>query len=241
MRFGKAFSARAMLIAGVLSLAACSDSDEGDGGGGGGGGGGDVGLGKDPKEGRVNSYETEGDGSCSFGVPAGAKLVAALSSSEFSGAAVCGACAEVNGPSGKVIARIVDVCPACAPDLMLLSQEAYAKVASGGEVKMSWKLVACNVEGPIRYNVKEGSGPYSYFALQVRNHKVPIKSLELMRPSGWETLRREDYNYFVTSQAVGVPPLKVRVTGTTGEVLEDTLNFNFGSDEVQLNGAAQFK
>lgn len=239
MRFGKAFSARALLVAGVLSLAACSDSEEGgEGGGGGGGGGGDVGLGKDPKPGKVNSYETEGDGSCSFGPPVGDKFVAALNTAEFSGAAVCGACAEVNGPNGKVIARIVDVCPACAPDLMLLSQEAYSKVASGGEVSMSWKLVACNVAGPVRYYIRDGSGPYSYFAIQVRNHKVPIKSLEVMRPTGWETLTRENYNYFV-GNALGFAPLKVRITGTTGEVLEDTLNTV--EQNSLIDGAAQFK
>ncbi|WP_245768780.1 expansin EXLX1 family cellulose-binding protein [Stigmatella aurantiaca] len=199
-----------------------------------------MGLGKDPKPGKVNSYETEGDGSCSFGVPVGEKFVAALNTTEFSGSAVCGACAEVDGPNGKVIARVVDVCPACAPDLMLLSQEAYSKVASGGEVSMNWKLVACGVSGPVRYHIKEGSGPYSYFAIQVRNHKVPIKSLEVMRATGWETLTRENYNYFV-GNALGPPPLKVRIKGTTDEVLEDTLNFNFSSDGVQLDGAAQFK
>ncbi|MDC0710600.1 expansin EXLX1 family cellulose-binding protein [Stigmatella sp. ncwal1] len=240
MRFGKTFSSHALLVAAVLSLTACSDDGEGDGdgGGGGGGGGGDVGIGKDPKDGRVSAYETEGDGSCSFGPPVGSKFVAALSSSEFLGSAVCGACAEVSGPNGKVVARVVDICTACEPDQMLISQEAFAKVASGVDVRMSWRLVACQVEGPISYHIKDGSGPYSYFALQVRNHKVPIKSLEVMRGSNWETLTRENYNYFV-GNALGFPPLQVRVTATTGEVLEDTLNSIDG--DVLQPGKAQFK
>lgn len=240
---------RALLLAGLLSLTACWDSSEdpsdepsddptedpstppvaeppGTG----------VPI-TDRREGKVSPYGTDGSGNCNYPPNAQDMDVVALSPTNYNAGASCGACVEVEGPNGTVRARVVDICPACAPEKMVLSQQAYAKVAppESPEVTMRWRLVSCAVEGPIKYHIKEGSSQY-WAAIQLRNHRLPVHKMEWLKEGAWVEVKRESYNYFV-QPGMGPGPVRLRVTASSGQMLEDTLP---GLWEGLFDGAAQF-
>lgn len=188
-------------------------------------------------EGQGTYYSADGTGNCSFDASPGDLLVAAMNEEQYGNAELCGACVAVQGPRGEVTVRIVDRCPGCKRGDLDLSPQAFERIAplSAGRVPVAWRLAPCAVDGPIAYKYKEGSNPY-WIALQVRNHRVAVASLELRQGERWVPLQRERYNYFVGGEGDG--PLLVRVTSTTGVTLEDELPAVNPGAVVQ--GKAQF-
>lgn len=179
----------------------------------------------DFKTGLITYYNATGAGACSFDASPQDLDVAAIAQGEFLNSGACGSCAEVQGPLGTVRVRIVDVCPGCTTAGHLdLSREAFAKIAKpiDGRVAVKWRFVSCPVTGPIQYRFKTGSSQY-WTAIQVRNHALPIKKLEYMSNGKWVEVPRLSYNYFVQASGMGTGTLRVRVTASNGQVLEDTL------------------
>jgi expansin (peptidoglycan-binding protein) len=191
------------------------------------------------QQGEATYYDATGAGACSFAPGPDALEVAALNAEQYAGSALCGACAEVHGPSGSVRVRLVDLCPGCKRGDLDLSREAFARVAplEAGRVPVRWRLVTCEVEGPLRYHFKEGSNPW-WSALQVRNHRLPISELAWWKDGAWVPLERRDYNYFVQEADVGGGPVRVRVTAQDGQRREDVLP-GILPGQV-LEGAGQF-
>ena len=136
----------------------------------------------------------------------------------------CGACVQIDGPSGQIVVKIVDSCPGCAPGDIDLSEGAFPMIAAKelGRVPISWRYVSCATDGPIVYHFKEGSNQW-WTAVQIRGHKNPIASLEYKDAMGqWKAVARVDYNYFVEDAGMGPGPYSFRVTDTEGHVLEDS-------------------
>ncbi|MBN1209050.1 MAG: hypothetical protein JXB05_29600 [Myxococcaceae bacterium] len=231
MRATPLFSLRKFTVAWMLGLAACSSSSE------------ElidelVAL-EEFRPGIATWYEATGAGHCGYDASPEDMDVAAMNAPQFADSAVCGACAEVKGPQGTVRVRIVDSCPECREGHLDLSEEAFAKIApvSAGRVDTEWRLVSCAVAGPVRYRIKEGSSE-DWTAIQVRNHLWPILKLEWQKSGAWVQVKREPYNYFVEPSGMGAGPVRIRITSTNGQQLEDTL------PEIKENkifdGAAQF-
>jgi expansin (peptidoglycan-binding protein) len=218
MRASPLLSLRILTASWLLGLAACSTSLQ---------------------EGIATWYDATGAGHCGYDASPNDMDVAAMNAPQFDGSAVCGACAEVEGPQGTVVVRIVDSCPECGPGHLDLSKEAFAKIAPlvDGRVATTWRLVPCKVQGPVRYRIKEGSSK-DWTALQVRNHLLPIEKLEWQKNGSWTEAKREPYNYFVEPSGMGTGPVKIRITATDGQQLEDTLPRIEPSTTV--DGAAQF-
>lgn len=167
-------------------------------------------------------------------------MVAAINAADYATASWCGACLEVTGPSGKVIVRVVDKCPGCAHGDLDLSSEAFAKLSplSAGRIPITWREVACDVQGPISYQFKDGSNAF-WTAIQIRNHRYPIARVEAMSSGGaFEPIARVDYNYFVDTSGLGPGPYTLRVTDTRGHAIEDA-SIALG-DDVARAGASQF-
>jgi expansin (peptidoglycan-binding protein) len=154
---------------------------------------------------------------------------------------MCGACIEAQGPNQKpVVARIVDRCSGCAAEQMGLSKQVFEKMGATDylQVNTRWRYVTCPVTGPVQYRFKEDSNPY-WAAIQVRNHLLPIQKLEWQKNGAWAELSRTAYNYFVEPSGMGPGPLRVRVTASDGQQLEDTLPEVASS--LLIPGAAQFQ
>ncbi len=236
---------------GLLSLSACGDDQGGGSGDEGGGGssgslvtsgpGGETngpgaGSGQGPSgsgagvpcggeaehTGEATYYDADGTGNCSFAADPG--FVAALNDPDYESAAWCGACAAVDGPNGSIVVHIVDRCPECASGDLDLSPNAFEAIAplEQGRVPITWKWAACDVEGPISYHFKEGSNPY-WSAIQVRNHRYAIATLEAVDPASGEyvQLARQDYNFFLWESGLGEGPYTLRTTDVYGNILED--------------------
>lgn len=207
-------------------------------------------LGTAKQSGVATFYDADGSGNCSFDKTPDDLDVVALSKPEYNLSALCGACLRVTGPKGDVLVRVVDSCPPCAQSKVNLdlSEPAFAKIADkdDGRISISYQLVSCKITGNIAYHFKDGSSKF-WTAIQVRNHRVPIAKLEYAASSktgAWVELERADYNYFITTSGVGEQPkgLKVRVTATDGQVIEDTLAGagNTIPSDTTLTGTKQF-
>lgn len=222
-----------LIAAGVLGLTACSDST----------------TSEDPpvvpisegKESVAIRIESDGTGNCNFDSLPGERHVAALNNTDYASGTMCGACAEVVGPDNKkVLVRIVDSCAGCTAEQLGLSKETFDAMGASNLLQTSirWRYVTCPVEGPVRYRFKEDSNPY-WVAIQVRNHRLPIQKLEWEKSGTWVEVPRQPYNYFVEPSGMGPGPIRVRVTATDGQQLEDTLPQVIPATIV--DGAAQFK
>jgi len=183
-------------------------------------------------------YDADGSGNCSFDPSPGDLMVAAMNTADYAGSAVCGACIAADGPKGSVTVRIVDRCPGCAKGDVDFSESAFARIAdiAAGRVPISWRFVPCDVGGAIRYHFKDGSNPF-WVAIQVRNHRHAIASLEGRGTGDWRALPRESYNYFVAEGGLGPGPIALRVTDVHGQIVEDSA-IALG-DDTEVAGAAQ--
>jgi expansin len=210
-----------------LSLVGCS-SDEAPAGSGTPGGsvpvGPPVSLG-DVRTGDGTYYDATGGGACLFDPSPGDLMIAALNAPDWAGSNWCGACADVTGPKGTVRIRIVDQCPECKSGDLDLSPDAFSKLDAleKGRISISWRFVACDVSGPVRYRFKEGANPY-WTAIQIRNSRLPVTKLEWSKDgASFKAMNRADYNYFLDESGVGPDPFHVRATAIDGQVLDDLL------------------
>ncbi|HLM48455.1 MAG TPA: expansin EXLX1 family cellulose-binding protein [Myxococcaceae bacterium] len=178
------------------------------------------------RDGIITYYaEANGTGNCSFDATPWDLDVAAIVKTEYQGSAVCGACAEIQGPKGTLRVRIVDSCPDCTTAGHLdLSPSAFDKLADRalGRVQVKWRFVTCPVTGAMRYRFKQGSSQY-WTGIQVLNHHKPIRKLEWLNGLTWVEVPRQDYNYFVQSSGMGPLTLTLRITSWDGEVVQEVL------------------
>jgi expansin (peptidoglycan-binding protein) len=145
----------------------------------------------------------------------------------------------VIGPSGKTITiKVVDQCPEGQPGDIDLSREAFAQLAAPvtGRIRISWKLLSPALSGPVAYKYKTGSSRY-WCGIQVRNHRNPVRSLEVKVNGTWKSLPRADYNYFLSTDGSGCGAT-IRVTDIYGNRLTDS-SIAILPDAVQP-GHAQF-
>lgn len=192
------------------------------------------------RTGEATYYDADGSGNCSFDPSPDDLMVAAMNAPDYDTAAWCGGCVEVDGPAGTVVVRITDQCPGCSSGDLDLSREAFAQIAelSAGRVPITWREVPCDVSGPMQYRFKEGSSQY-WTAIQVRNHRYPIATLEVRDPDGqYAAIDRASYNYFVEADGLGPGPYQLRLTDDRGHVVVET-GIALG-DATIATGAAQF-
>ena len=191
--------------------------------------------------GEATFYDfADGSGACGFPAQtSGELLVAAMNAPMFDGANVCGMCAHVTGPMGEVTVRVVDLCPECPSGNLDLSPAAFMHIAplEVGRVPITWEEVPCQVSGPLVYHFKDGSNQW-WTAIQIRNHRHRIASVEASSGGTWMPIERLDYNYFVAPAGLGPGPYTLRVTDVHGHVVEDE-GVPGGLDDADASSAAQ--
>ena len=181
----------------------------------------------------------DGSGACGFPATPNDLMVGAMNLTDFADSAACGSCARVEGPEGSIDVRIVDLCPECAPGDIDLSPQAFERIAplEAGRVEIQWRYIPCAVDGSVIYHFKDGSNQW-WTAVQIRNARHAIVSLEVDIDGAWVDVPRSDYNYFVREEGMGEGPFSFRITDVTGAVLVDE-----GIpllDDADAQGAAQF-
>ena len=162
-------------------------------------------------------YVLTGLPNCSYSPPADG-LYVALSAPEYAGAADCGGYLEVSGPDGSVRVKVIDQCPECAAGHIDLSEAAFARLAPlpAGLVNVSYTLLADPaLPGPVAVEVKQGSSQY-WLALLADNTGNPLTEVQVETSSGWLSLERASYNYWIAASGAGQGPFTVRLTDTQG-------------------------
>jgi expansin (peptidoglycan-binding protein) len=183
-------------------------------------------------------YGATGAGNCSFEASSDL-MVGAMNQQDYGNSQACGAFLAVTGPTGTTIKiRVVDRCPECPPGAIDLSAQAFAKLAapSAGRIRITWHLLSPALSGPVSYKYKSGSSQY-WCGIQVRNHRNPVRSLEVKSNGSWKTLARQDYDFFISDSGAGCGGA-IRITDIYGNRLTDS-GIRISPDTVQ-RGHAQF-
>jgi expansin (peptidoglycan-binding protein) len=181
----------------------------------------------------------DGSGNCSFDKTPNDLMIGAMNAADYADSAVCGACATLEGPNGKVTVRIVDQCPDCAKGNIDLSPQAFDVIAarSAGRVPITWKYVACDAATSMSYRFKEGSSQW-WTAVQVRHHRYAIAKFEYQKDGAFVEVHRESYNYFVEPSGMGTGPYTFRITDVYGDAVTDS-GIGF-AEAKEVQGKAQF-
>lgn len=164
-------------------------------------------------------------GQCSFPLPDDLPIVA-MNHTDYAGSQACGACLEITRPGTdrKVVARVDNRCPECAPGDVDMSDPAFFQLGTyqEGRFPISWKYVPCSYASMSLF-FKEGSSQW-WTAVQVREARYPVKSLEYRRTGSgtYKALPREMYNYFLEAGGMGEGPYDFRITDVFGHVVEAT-------------------
>ena len=181
-----------------------------------------------------------GAGACMFDSTPGNLMIGAMNQIDYAGSRICGECVSVTGPKGTIVIRIVDLCPECPQGNIDLSPQAFSLIGDIplGHVPITWQQVPCDLNGPILYHFKDGSNQW-WTAVQVRNHRYPIYSLEYRTPQGsFKHVGRTEYNYFVEPAGMGPGPYTFRVTDIYGHVLVDSAVVH--TENASVPGRGQF-
>ena len=159
-----------------------------------------------------------GGGNCSYPGPPKNRMYVALSPAEYASAAPCGSYLEVTGPGGSIRVKVIDQCPECKPGHIDLSEAAFAKLAplSAGLISVTYTSVSDPpLPGPVSLEVKQGSSRY-WLALLADNTGDPLASVQVQTASGWLSLARASYNYWIAPSGAGPGPFTVRLTDAQG-------------------------
>jgi expansin len=171
--------------------------------------------------GKATFYKPGRGGACTL--PTGDTLIAAMSRQIFAKSLLCGACAEVSGPKGKVIVRLEDRCHSCGPDDLDLSRAAFAQLAplGMGRAVIDWKLTECPGDTlPLLY--RSPTRFPDWYSFQVRNHRLPLQSLEIRQDSAWKVIPRQRHNRFV-ARSLPTDVWLVRLTDAWGRQVTDSV------------------
>jgi expansin (peptidoglycan-binding protein) len=178
-------------------------------------------------QGQATHYGADGGGNCMFDTSSDPNMpFVAMNQADYENSRMCGAYIEVTGPGGKkTVVMVTDRCPECPAGNLDLSHQAFAKLADPvtGMIDVSWRLVSPASIGNVQYRIKDGSSAY-WFAIQVRNHRNPIATLEVNVNGSWQALPRYEWNHFVVEPGLGPGPYTVRITDFYGEQLVHTVN-----------------
>jgi len=191
------------------------------------------------KTGEAVYYDANGRGSCSLTFGKEASVLSAPNE-VYNAIQSCGQCLEVTGPKGTEVVMVADRCNDCAPNKLVINKPAFEKIAGKtlGKADVTWKAVPCAVAGNLEYRFKKTSSEY-WTAIQVRNHKVPVKSVAWKKGSDWVEMTRSDDNYFVAAKGVGAKSVTLKVTSTDGQSIEQA--FEKWKDGETYKGSSQFK
>lgn len=192
------------------------------------------------KTGEAVHYDAKARGACSltFGHDAAVLSAPNVVYNNIQG---CGQCLEITGPAGTAVVMVADRCHTCADNLFVINKPAFDKIAgkaSSGRETIKWKPVPCSVDGPLEFRIKKTSSAY-WTAIQVRNHRLPVKSVSFKQGDKWVEMTRSNDNYFVAEKGVGAGALTLRIVASDGQAIEQT--FDKWKDGETYKGSSQFK
>ena len=168
--------------------------------------------------------------------------ITAMNLPDYNCAELAGAYLEVTGELGTINVLVTDLLPEGKKGDLDLYTDAFPLIAPAekGRVPVTWKIVPLDTaaDAPLSYKYKVGSTEF-WCAVQVRNHRYPIETLEYLSSDGeFVKLPRRNFNYFEAQSGLGKGPFTFRITDIYGQVVIDE-DIPFTPDEMQ-EGHVQF-
>ena len=168
--------------------------------------------------------------------------ITAMNLPDYNCAELAGAYLEVTGELGTINVLVTDLLPEGKKGDLDLYTDAFPLIAPAekGRVPVTWKIVPLDTaaDAPLSYKYKVGSTEF-WCAVQVRNHRYPIETLEYLNSDGaFVKLPRRNFNYFEAQSGLGKGPFTFRITDIYGQVVIDE-DIPFTPDEMQ-DGHVQF-
>lgn len=163
--------------------------------------------------------------------------ITAMNLPDYNNAELAGAYLEVTGELGTINVLVTDLLPEGKKGDLDLYTDAFPLIAPAekGRVPVTWKIVPLDSaeDAPVSYKYKDGSSPF-WCAVQVRNHRYPIETLEYLNSDGeFVALPRRNFNYFEAQSGLGEGPFTFRITDIYGQVVIDE-NIPFTPDEMHV-------
>ncbi len=167
--------------------------------------------------------------------------ITALNLPDYNNAELAGAYLEVTGELGTINVLVTDLLPEGKKGDLDLYVDAFPLIAPAekGRVPISWRILPLDSadDAPMSYKYKIGSSAF-WCAVQVRNHRYPIETLEVLNEDGeFVSLPRRNFNYFEAQSGLGEGPFTFRITDIYGQTVIDE-NIPFTPDEI-AEGHAQ--
>jgi expansin len=164
-------------------------------------------------------------------------MAGAMNRTDYRNSEVCGACVMVQGAGDSVLIRINDQCPECKEGDIDLTPNAFERIGPKalGRIPISWHFVPCPVQGSVVVNFTSSSSVW-WAGLQVRNHRNPVRSMEVfILDSGWIDIARKPYNRFESS-TMPQPPWILRIRDVFGAELIDSAVPLLNGKEYKFSG-----
>lgn len=174
--------------------------------------------------GEFGVYPGGGIGNCSYTSSMIPATIASVDSELYAKSAACGACLEVTGARGKVVATVIDQLPqppGPRGHRFLLNRQALSQIAGPNidSALLDWRWVPCAADGPMVAHMKIGSNQF-YWEVLFTNTITPVVKLEYSNGANgpWMVVPRENYNYFRQINARGLPD-RLRLTNADGNAV----------------------
>jgi len=169
-------------------------------------------------------------------------LLAGLGTDYNGDGQLCDACIRVDTAAGKTaVLRVVTTGQTNEPGDIDVSSAAYDLLNSDEYPRtMTWELVACPDTGNIHYQFQTEAHAW-WSSFWVRNPRLPLETVEVRSTNhaDWFALRRGPDGTWNDDGGFGEGAFSLRVTATTGAVVEDTFDGFVGGD-LLVSATGQF-
>lgn len=169
------------------------------------------------------TFEPSADNACSLPIEEDAIHVA-LPAESFRGGVACGGCVSlfsIEGGGANLRAVVVDECADCGPEEIRVDPESLEVLrgSSARPTNFIWSFATCERDGPIEYFFRADSDA-SRLAVQPRNLRQPVETIELAGPDGELVPLARDGGWHV-GEGLGPGPFDTRVVDLYGHEIED--------------------
>ena len=152
---------------------------------------------------------------------------AAINTTDYKNGLMAGAYLKVTGPKGTIGVIVVNTVPG-ESGVLSLDRTALEKIADINDIgSVSWKVAALPNNDPVQFKYKEGSSEY-WCDIQVRNHRYPVKKLEVKINGEYVELEKQNNNYFRAEHGLGEGSYTIRLTDIYGHVIEEVVPLKLG-------------
>lgn len=168
------------------------------------------------------SQLSSGGGKCELDGFTGDFGYASINETDYKNGLMAGAYLKVTGPKGTIGVVVVNTVPG-ESGVLCLDEKDFEKIADKNKSgKVTWKVAALPTDEPVSFKYGAGSSK-GYFKIQVRNHRYPVKKLEVKQNGKYVDLPKQDNNCFVKEDGLGAGPYAIRLTDVFGHVIEETI------------------